>query len=369
MLGRSRGRHGERHLMCPERALDRQTIDDFRSGPALERSEDDHRPARACGVALDAGVVLDLLDLLDHLIEGCGHGLMHLLRLFSLDEVRRPAVAAEQLVQLLVGDAGEDRRVGDLVAVQVQDRQHHPVADRVEELVGMPCGGQWAGLGFAVADDAGDDQVRIVERGPEGMADRIPQLAPLMNRPRRLRRNVTGNPSGEGELLEQLFQPGLILADVGIDLAVRAFEVDVAHHRRGAVSGTGDVDHVEVMLFDDPVQMRVDEVLSGRRAPVPQQQLFHVLQLQRLPKQRIFAEIDLADGQVIRGPPVGIDLAELFRVEGTRLVRRLRRRYRRGQGRAGVACCSWGIFLTSGFNIGWLLHQVRWSGFVDVGKS
>ena len=65
----------------------------------------------------------------------------------------------------------------------------------------MPGGGQRAGLGFAVADDAGDDQVRIVERGPEGMADRITQLAALMNRPRRLRRNVAGNPSGEGELL------------------------------------------------------------------------------------------------------------------------------------------------------------------------
>ena len=249
MLGRRRRRHGERHLMRPERALDRQTIDEFRSGPAFERSENDHRPARACGVALDAGIVLDLLDLLHHLVEGRGHGLMHLIRLFSLDEVRRPAVAAEQLVELLVGDACEHRRVGDLVAVQVQDRQHHAVADRVEELVGMPCGGQWAGLGFAVADDAGDDQVRIVERGPEGMADRIPQLAPFMNRPRRLRRNVTGNPSGEGKLLEQLFEPGLILADIGIDLAVRAFEVDVAHHRRGAVAGTGDVDHVEVMLL------------------------------------------------------------------------------------------------------------------------
>src|SRR5208283_4863925 len=102
--------------MGPERALDRKAIDEFRSGPALERSEDNHRPARARGVALDARVVLDLLDLLHHLIEGRGHGLMHLLWLFSLDEERRPAVAAEQLVQFLVGDACEDGRVGDLEA-------------------------------------------------------------------------------------------------------------------------------------------------------------------------------------------------------------------------------------------------------------
>ena len=261
---------------------------------------------------------------------------MHLLGVVSLDEVGRPAVAEEQVLQFLVGDACQDGRVGDLVAVEVQDRQHHAVGDRVEELVGMPGGGQGAGLGFAVADDAGDDQVRVVERGPEGMADRVPQLATLMNRARRLRRNMAGDPAGEGELSEQLPQAALILADVGIDLAVRPLEVDAADHRRGTVAGSGDVDHVEVMLFDDPIQMRVDEVLARSRAPVPQQQLFHMRQLQRLPEQRVVAEIDLADGQVIGGPPVGMDLAELLRVEGTLLVRRSRAQSVGRAGRAGL---------------------------------
>ena len=78
------------------------------------------------------------LDLLDDLIEGCGHGLMHLLRVVSLDEVRRPAAAAEELVQFFVGDAHQDGWVGDLVAVEMQDRQHDAVAHWVEELVGVP---------------------------------------------------------------------------------------------------------------------------------------------------------------------------------------------------------------------------------------
>jgi hypothetical protein len=58
--------------------------------------------------------------------------------LVALDEVRRPAVAAQQLFQFLAGDAGEDGRVGNLVAVEMQDRQHRAVGGRIEKLVGMP---------------------------------------------------------------------------------------------------------------------------------------------------------------------------------------------------------------------------------------
>src|ERR1019366_8841215 len=57
---------------------------------------------------------------------------------------------------------------------------------------------------FPFADDAGDDQIGIVERGPEGMAERVPQFATFVNRPRRRRRNMAGNPAGERELHEQL---------------------------------------------------------------------------------------------------------------------------------------------------------------------
>ena len=43
---------------------------------------------------------------------------------------RRPAIAAEQAQQLLLRDARQHRGAGDLVAVQVQDRQHRAVARR-----------------------------------------------------------------------------------------------------------------------------------------------------------------------------------------------------------------------------------------------
>ena len=233
--------------------------------------------------------------------------------LVPFDEVGRPAVAAQQLLQFLVRDAGQDGRVGDLVAVEVQDRQHRAVGGRIEKLVGMPGRGQRPGLRLAVADDAGDDQIGIVEHRPERMAERIAQFAALVDRARALRRGVAGNAAGKRELQEELLQPGLVLADVGIDLAVGALEIGVAHDGRAAVAGAGDVDHVEVVFLDDPVQVHVDEVLPGGRAPVPEQHVLHVRERQRPLQQRIVVEIDLADRQVVGGAPVGIHLVEQFR--------------------------------------------------------
>ena len=109
-------------------------------------------------------------------------------------------------------DARQHGGVADLVAVQVQDRQHRAVADRVEQLVGLPCGRQRSRFRLAVADDAGDDQIGIVERRSEGMAERVAQLTALVNRPRSRRRDMAGDAAGKGELLEQLFQPGFVLA-------------------------------------------------------------------------------------------------------------------------------------------------------------
>src|ERR1017187_8911064 len=139
-------------------------------------------------------------------------------------------------------NAGQDSRVADLVAVEVQNRQHSSVGNWVEELVGLPCGGQGTRFRFSVADDAGDDEFGIVERGPECMAERVPQFATLVNRPRRRRRNMAGNPAGERELLEELLQPGLVLGDVRVNLTPGAFEVNVTDNRRAAVTWAGDVD-------------------------------------------------------------------------------------------------------------------------------
>ena len=59
---------------------------------------------------------------------------MHLFGIITFDEMRIPAAAAEELLELFTLHAGKDGRVGDLVAVEVQDRQHGAVALRVKSL-------------------------------------------------------------------------------------------------------------------------------------------------------------------------------------------------------------------------------------------
>jgi len=65
--------------------------------------------------------VLNHSDLVHHRIQGCGEHLVHCCRLVSLDEIGLVAVTLHQAFKGLVADAGEQGRVGDLVAVQVQD--------------------------------------------------------------------------------------------------------------------------------------------------------------------------------------------------------------------------------------------------------
>ena len=65
--------HDQRHLMGPEGALDLEAINDFRSGPTLGRSQNNHRPTWPGGVVAIAGVLLDPVDVGNCLVQRRGH--------------------------------------------------------------------------------------------------------------------------------------------------------------------------------------------------------------------------------------------------------------------------------------------------------
>jgi len=131
------------------------------------------------------------VDLADGFLDRRRHPPVHIFRLFAFDEKGRPTAPAEELFQFLVLNAGENCRIADLEAVQVQDRQNRAVRDRIEKFVGLPGSCQGARFGLAVANDAGHYQPRIVERGAEGVAQRISKFSALVNRARRRWRHVT----------------------------------------------------------------------------------------------------------------------------------------------------------------------------------
>ncbi len=285
---------GQRHLVRPPGALHRLAVHLLGAGPALRRAQDDHR--RPLGVArLVRG------HLLERRVEGAGH-----LLVVGADQMGAVAVPLHELEQLAGGDAGQDGRVGDLVAVQVQDGQHHAVAAAVGELAGVPACGQRAGLGLAVADDAGHHQVGVVEGGAVRVRERVPQLAALVDGSGRLRCHVTGDAAGEGELAEQPPHALHVLRHVRIPLGVRPLQPRVRHRRGPAVAGARDVDHVLVPFADHPVEVGEAEVQAGRRAPVAEQARLDVLRPQRLGEQRVVQQVDLPDGQIVGRPPIRV---------------------------------------------------------------
>ncbi len=133
----------------------------------------------------------------------------------------------------------------------------------------LPCqaGGQRAGLRLTVTHYAGGDQGRVVHPRRRRRGPGVAQLAALMDGAGGFGGHMAGDAAGEGEPLEELLHAVLVLRDVGVDLGVAAVQPVLRHHGVAAVAGAGEVDHVQIIPLDDPVQMGVDEVLPGQ---VPQ---------------------------------------------------------------------------------------------------
>ena len=292
--------------MGAEGALDRLAVDLGGAGPALRRAQDDRRPARAHrgGGAGRPGLGLDRGDPLVAAVERRRELAVDPARVGAADEDRLVAVAGEQLADLLLARPAEHGRPGDLVLVEVEDRQHGAVAGRVEEAHPLPGALQRPGLRLAVADHAGDQQVWVVEGGAEGVDEGVAELAALVDRARRRHADVAGDPARGRELADQAQQPRLVGGDLGVELRVGALEVGVGHHRRPAVAGTGDEEDLLVAAADQPVELGIDEVEAGRGAPVAEQARLDVLGPQRLPQQRVGLQVDLGDGQVVGRLPV-----------------------------------------------------------------
>ena len=73
--------------------------------------------------------------------------------------------------------------------------------------------------------------------------------------------------------------------------------------------GPREVDRVQVVLLNQPVEMDVGKGLAGIRAPVTQHAWLYVLDLERLTEQGVVLEVQHPQAQVEAGTPVLVDLA------------------------------------------------------------
>ena len=97
-----------------------------------------------------------------------------------------------------------------------------------------------------------------------------------------------------------------------VDFGIRAFEISVRHNSRAAVPRPDDIHHVEVLLVDQAVQMRVNKIQTARCAPMAQKPRLDIVDGERALQQRIIFEINLPDGEVVRGTPIGMHAVDLL---------------------------------------------------------
>ena len=196
---------------------------------------------------------------------------MHDLGIVALDKVGLVTAAHIESLQVCIAGASLGGWSGDFVSIEMKDRQDSAVSHRIDEVDRLPASFERASLGLAVSDNAGHNQVRIVEGRAECVNQRISKLSALMHGVRNVRPAVAGHAARSRELAEHKPQAVFIVRDLRMNLGVGAFEIGAGIERRASVSRTGDVDDVGIVLFDQPVQMNVDEVLAWRGSPVTEQ--------------------------------------------------------------------------------------------------
>src|SRR5262245_59192831 len=89
----------------------------------------------------------------------------------------------------------------------------------------------------------------------------------------------------KGKLLKELAHAVLVLALVWINFRICALEVSRGQHAGCAMAGPSHKDRVEIIFFDQPIKVNVDEAQARTRAPVAQQPLLDMVPCQRLAQQ------------------------------------------------------------------------------------
>lgn len=95
------------------------------------------------------------------------------------NKIRAVSVTVEKLFEFLFAYTCKNCRVRNLVSVKMQDRNNCALGCGIQEFVRMPACRKRTCFSFSVSDNAGDNQVRVIESRAESVRYRISELAAL----------------------------------------------------------------------------------------------------------------------------------------------------------------------------------------------
>ena len=90
------------------------------------------------------------------------------------------------------------------------------------------------------------------------------------------------------------------------------------HQPRTAMAGADDINHVQIVFFDQPVEMDINEVEPGGGTPMPKQTGFDVFELEWSLEEWIVLQINLPNRKVIRGAPIRVHFFQQIRRQRSR---------------------------------------------------
>ena len=220
---RIRLRIGNRNLVGTVRTLDWFSIHFFDACHAFGRAHKDNGPAWFVDGLAGASSLLYTTDLMIRPIYGSVKRCIQFIHILALYEDWLVAVPCKQGQQFLVAHGAIDGGIGDFIAIQVYNGQYRAGFGGIKKFVAMPGGCGRAGLRFSIADDTGNDQVRIIHSCAKGGCQGITQLSAFMNGAWDTGIEVTGKPARPGKAAYKFFNPGPIERQVWIEIMECAF--------------------------------------------------------------------------------------------------------------------------------------------------
>src|SRR5438874_5505424 len=159
---RIRLRIGNRNLVGTVRTLDWFSIHFFDACHAFGGAHKDNGPAWFVNGLAGASSLLYTADLMIRPIYGSVKRCIQFIHIMALYENWLVAVTGKQGQQFVLAHGAIDGGIGDFIAIQVYDGQYRAGFGRVKKFVAMPGGSGSAGLRFYIADDRGNDRVRVI---------------------------------------------------------------------------------------------------------------------------------------------------------------------------------------------------------------
>src|SRR5262245_48316908 len=111
--------------------FDRLAVNEFRPGPTFRAAQNDDGPGWERGGPLGASFLLNKANLVDDGIHRRRHLLVHRCRFVPFDKIWLVTVSSEEVRQLVIAEPSQHGGIRDLVAIQMKDVKHGPIASRI----------------------------------------------------------------------------------------------------------------------------------------------------------------------------------------------------------------------------------------------